>query len=275
MTLLLPGNFDDRVLDQINAHEASSAAEFAGAAPKFIDCPHGIFRVMEIPDRARVARRQWLSQILRWDQHYIHSHKSIDFLSQLTGAFEILLVSGNDIRRALAIVKQTREALPRKATIPILSHCTTADCVALLNRGADDVLHCEMPTEEAVMRRLQWRSRRAAEHSGSLAVLESRLRSLAVGRLAPLEHALLTVLAETPESIISYSRIVSRIRRSGVQTMGGKSLSVVACNLRKKLARDVRIVSEYGRGYALIAEKPMASTAAANAQYRVRRLYDQ
>lgn len=270
--MLSLGNFHGRVLDQINAREASSAAEFAGAAPKFIDCPHGIFRVMEIPDRARVARHQWLSQLLRWDQHYIHSPNSFDFLSQATGVFEILLVSGNDIRRVFTIVKQTREALPRKVIIPILSHCTTADCVALLNRSADDVLHCEMPIEEgiarlhAVMRRLQWRSRLAAERSESHALLERKTRSLAVGRLTPLEHALLMALAEAPERVIPYSRIVSRIRRSGVQTMGGKSLSVIACNLRKKLARNVHIVSEYGYGYALVTEKPMAFAGAAYAQ---------
>jgi DNA-binding response OmpR family regulator len=258
--MLSLGKFHNRVLGENYAHETSAAAEFAGEVPKFINCPHAIFRVVEIPDRARVARHQWLSQFLRWDQHCIHSHSSVDFLTQSTGAFEILLISGNDMRRLFAIVKQVREALPSKAVIPVLSHSTMKDCCALLNRGADDVLSCEMPIEEAcarlhaIMRRLEWRSRLATERGEASAILERKLRTLAVGRLGPLERALLSALAEAPERVLPYSRIVSRIRRSGVQTVGGKSLFVAACNLRKKLAHNVHIVSDHGRGYALVIE---------------------
>jgi len=270
--MLSLGKFHNRVLGENYAYETSAAAEFAGEVPKFINCAHEIFRVVEIPDRARVARHQWLSQFLRWGQHYIHSHNSVDFLSQSTGAFDILLISGNDIRRLLAIVKQAREALPSKAVIPVLSHSTMKDCCALLNRGADDVLHCEMPIEEAcarlhaIMRRLEWRSRLATERGEARALSERKLRTLAPGRLAPLEQALLTALAEAPERVMSYSRIVSRIRRCGVQTVGGKSLSVVASNLRKKLAPNIHIVSDYGRGYALVIEDQTAFAGPINVQ---------
>lgn len=270
--MLSLGKFHNRVLGENYAYETSAAAEFAGVVPKFINCPDAIFRVVEIPDRARVARHQWLSQFLRWDQHFIHSHNSVDFLMQLTGAFEILLISGNDMRRLFAIVKQAREALPSKAVIPVLSHSTMKDCCALLNRGADDVLHCEMPIEEAcarlhaIMRRLEWRSRLATERGEARALLERKLRTLAVDRLSPLEQALLTALAEAPERVMPYSRIVSRIRRSGVQTVGGKSLSVAACNLRKKLAPNVHIVSDYGHGYALVIEYKTAFPGPVNIQ---------
>lgn len=249
--------YHHRMLDQVNAGMAASAAAFTTAIPPHIDDEEGVFRLLEIPDRMCADRRLWLRQFLTCHQHYIHTFHSLDFLAQAEEAFDVVLVSGDDLRRVSSIVRHIRATLPSKAIVPVLSDCSRTDSTYLLNRGADDILHCGMPPVEAtarlhaIMRRLEWRTRTAAEQAETGALHQRRLRSLALARLSPSEEGLLTVLADHRGQLVPYSRIMSQIRRSGVQTAGRQSLAVIACHLRKKLVRGAEIVNHHGLGYAL------------------------
>ncbi|MFO1255752.1 MAG: winged helix-turn-helix domain-containing protein [Sphingomonadaceae bacterium] len=241
----------------VEAASAQRSAQAMGAA-EYFDADIGqAFRIVEMPDRAAPLRRTWLAEVVECDQHYNHSQDPAGYLAQAENAFSVLLISGDDIPRIHAIMREVREILPSKAIVPVLRDCSTRETVSLLGRGAADVLHCRMAPVEAtarlhaLVRRLDWAGSSQMAGLEAEARRQERLRSIAFRRLTPLEERLLTVLVEREERVASYSYIASRVSTYWEQWDSYKSLQVAVCNLRRKLRAGFQIENAWGLGYAL------------------------
>lgn len=238
-------------------------------APDFIDDADGLFRILEVPDRAAAIRRAWLDDVIDCEQQYNHSRDPAGYLSQAQNSFSVLLISGDDMPRIYAIMREVLEVLPGKVVVPVLRHCSTGAMVALLRRGAADVLHSRMPPGEgvarlhALARRMEWAERRRSSAREADARADDRLRSIAGRRLTPMEERLLAVLVEREGQVVSYSCIASRISTYWEEQGSRRSIRVAVCYLRRKLRAGFQIENSSGRGYVLSC-KP-ARTAHAEA----------
>lgn len=218
-------------------------------------------RLLELQDRNRKVRHDWLNRIFRPEQVFHYSQSPTRYLAQAEHGFEVLLISGDDTRRLLAIIRETRAVLPEKAIIPVLSNCTPDKAADLIGRGADDILHCAMDDGEAqarlhaLLRRLGWAKgeRRSAE--ADEAARRRWLDSFACGRPTPMEACILKILVEREGHVVPYFHLSSQLGRGWDGVLSRKSLQVLVCNLRRKLVGGVQIVNRHGSGYLLVRQE--------------------
>lgn len=225
--------------------------------PAVLDDKEGHFRLVEIADRTRPFRREWLSGVLRFHQSFSYGENTISHLLQAERRFSILLISGDDLRRVNQIVRETGRVLPSKQVVPVLSATSAETRTELLRRGVMDVLDCGMTQTEAIarlrslVRRLHWANdRSAAELSNSLR-RELKLGSLATGALSPMEKRILLVLADHENRSVTYRSLASQLTNRWDKATSPKSLHVCICHLRRKLRQGVRIENQWGKGYSL------------------------
>lgn len=225
--------------------------------PGFLDDDGSTFRLVEIADKACSLRRQWLSAFVECQQQFNYSQDVLGYLSQAEHAFTVLLVSGDDLRRVYAIIRDVRALLPGKIVVAVLSNVSPEISADLINRGADDVLHRHMTPQEgigrlyALMRRREWAFGQRAIEERNAAKRRARLRALSPARLSPKEERILTALADREGRVVSYRYIASCASRSWDGTDSMRSLHVTMSHLRRKLAAGVWIETERGHGYAL------------------------
>lgn len=241
---------------RVNAEAARIRSECSGEVPDRIDDHAGVFRLLEIGDRNRNARREWLGNFLSWSQEYRHAIGATHFLSQAEMSFSLLVISGDDQRRVAKIVTEVREAYPGKIILPLISNGLPAERARLLRRGADDVLCATMPHGEAVariyalLRRSEWIERRSRQTALRADVLMAAIRPVTKEHLSPREQHILSVLLSRPSHPLSYRALA---RSTGYRGEPGslKSLRVTISLLRRKLVDGLQITSVRGEGYAL------------------------
>lgn len=238
---------------------APAMAEDGAEACAMIDDTGQMFRLVEIPDRFRKDREDWLGSFLRWYQVRTYRNGEIDFLTQHDVSFDILIISGDDKPRVQSITRTVRKLLPSKLVVVLLANCTRQDKVRFLGAGADDVLHLGMKRTEAVMRlhalqrRLAWSLEKA--RAEELKKEERRLEKQALDglvhtRLTTQESAVLELLLKRQGHVVGYREFVQvRNGSSMVATTG--TLAVVMTHIRKKLRRDWQIANKRGEGFVL------------------------
>lgn len=220
--------------------------------PNYIGDPAHEMRLVETPDRRKTLRRSWLDQFLNCSQQYLYQHGSLRFLSQAKEGFAILFVSSDDLRRLHAIIRYVRSTLPSKLIVPVLSHVSTASSIGLLERGADEVFHCDMDRGEAIRRvyalrrRLEWREDHFLREGAKKASFESLLSSLTRLPLTRKEQKVLLFLAGRQNRFAPNYVLLDQ-----ADIKSSKSLKVIISRLRGKLAEGVMITNQSGLGYAL------------------------
>lgn len=228
------------------------------------------FRLVETRDKTRLLRREWIDSFVSCPDVFSHSEASWRHLAQAERAFSVLLVSAHDTRRLFSILRDTKTLFPGKAIVPVLCDCSPELAAELLGRGADDVFHCAMDGQEAavrlqaLVRRMDWAAGKQKDREAAEAWHRQRLQSFVMDRPSPLENRVLSVLAEREGQIVPYFYLASRVGRRWDDQMQAKSLQVVVCHLRKKLATGVHIISEYGHGYRLYKDRDSNSLASSD-----------
>ncbi|MBB3862728.1 DNA-binding response OmpR family regulator [Novosphingobium hassiacum] len=219
-----------------------------------------------MPDRAAALRRAWLDDVVDCDQQYNHSQDPVGYLSQARDAFSVLLVSGDDLPRIYAILREVREILPSKAVVPVLRNCPPARAMAaLLRRGAADILHCRMPPREgtarlhAIIRRIEWAEGRRLSGLETGGRRREKVRSIACQSLTPMEEQLLAVLIEREGRIARYTTLAPRPGAYWGSQSSRKSIHVTISHLRRKLRAGFRIKNCSGLGYILTSEAVLSS----------------
>jgi len=221
--------------------------------PDHISDPAGVMRLLEFADRRKCGRRSWLDGFMNCSQRVLYSHDSCSFLAQAEASFSILFISSDDLRRLNAIIRDIRAALPSKVIVPVLSHASDEIIVGLLQRGADDVLHCDMDRSEAVgrvhalQRRQKWSEERFRREADERTKLELELRDLTHSPLTPTERMVLVHLTRHKNQTVPY---YSLKRHANVGSLN--SLKVFICKLRKKLVAGVAVQNKTGVGYTMI-----------------------
>jgi two-component system, cell cycle response regulator CtrA len=165
--------------------------------------------------------------------------------------------------REFAFLRSLRGARPEIADVPVLvvTSVATAQRVALLDAGADDVLPASVDPGEiaarlrAVVRRGHGFCRSAVEAGG--AVLDMAGRTLTVDgerlHLAPREYALLELLFLRRGVVQGKAAVMNHLygASDGPEL---KAVDVLVCKLRKKLAQagvpDL-VCTVWGSGYVL------------------------
>lgn len=246
----------EAAVKSINADAARLRSQCSGVVPARIEDDAGMFRFLEICDRNRRARRDWLGRFLSWSQEYQHLIGATQFLSQAEQSFSLLVVSGDDLRRVAKIVAEVHKAYPQKIVVPVLGSCLPADRATLLNRGADDVLHTSMNDREAagriyaLFRRHEWVAHRSQDAATRARQVMAAIRPVTKGHLSPRERQILCILLSRASGSSSY-RTLARATGHRGESGGLKSLRVTISLLRKKLVGGLQITSVRGEGYAL------------------------
>lgn len=226
--------------------------------PDHIRDPAHQLRLIELPDRRKAARRSWLDLFITCSQKFNYSHNSFGFLSQAEAGLSILFVSSDDLRRLHAIIRELRAMLPSKGIVPVLSQSSPEISIGLLQRGADDVLHCEMDWREAIGRvhalqtRLRWREEKYRREVDKQNRFELELHALTRSRLTPKEQKVLVRLTRRPGRAVPYYAL-----KDCGDFESLNCVKVVICNLRKKLAPGVAIRNESGFGYRIVGQRQL------------------
>lgn len=249
------GNLSSTRLDS-----TAGSADLAPYLPDHIGDPMQEMRLLELSDRGRTARRLWLDGVLHCSQQFVYSYDSSAFLSQSEANFSILFISGDDVPRLTAIIRDVRAILPSKLIVPVLSQVSRRLSVTLLQRGAADVLHCAMNRGEAVgrvhalQRRQQWSEARLRREADERTKLELELSALAHSPLTRKERMVLVYLSDHRDRTVPY---YSLRRQASLASLN--SLKVLVCKLRKKLVAGVTLRNLEGFGYKIIDKRVKAS----------------
>lgn len=260
-----------RVISGHDLARRMAAPQFDGI-PRLLEDDGRTFRLVQIADKESCLRRQWLSDVITWQQQFNYSQDSVGYLCQEKHSFSVLFVSGDDQRRVYSILREARGLLPSKIIVGVVSNSSPDLDANLLRRGADDVLHCRMAPQEAVgrlyalIRRKKWaRDRQMHDEHGS-AMDSARLMALSTQRLTPMEERILSLLAKSEGRVMAYWYISSCVSRSWDAGSNLRSLHVTVHRLRRKLASGVQIEAVWGRGYVLTQQVlPAARTGSAHA----------
>ena len=234
---------------------------------KLFDDSEELFRILEIPDRTRSRRLEWLSGVICWKQIFIYNQSTWKYLSQVHKTFSVMLISGDDLRRVYPIVREVNRIFPDKSIVPVLSKCTASTSAALLQRGAADVLDSNMSQAEArarvhaLVRRLDWRKDEWSRERDASARRDAKLAALAYDPLTPSEKRILEVLVECKSRVVSYYYLASCVTRRCDRPEKYKSLQVIVSRLRQKLVHDVHIKNLQGQGYVLYYKPAQISDA--------------
>lgn len=220
-------------------------------------------RLLELRDRNREVRHDWLNRFFQPEQVFHYSPSSTRYLAQAERGFDVLLVSGDDTRRLLSIIRETKAVLPEKAIIPVLSHCTPDKAADLIGRGADDIMHCAMDGGEAearlhaLLRRLGWAEGKRRNAEADEELRRRWFHAFAFDRPTPMEACILKILVEREGRVVPYFHLASQAGRGWDDVLSRKSLQVTISNLRRKLAAGVQIVNRHGDGYLLVRQDMM------------------
>ncbi|MBN8804231.1 MAG: response regulator transcription factor [Sphingopyxis terrae] len=238
----------------------TEATDWATGVPDCADDAVRRFRVVELHDRFLQARRDWIGPIFPNVRTFDFIRDQSSHLSQAEEQFDTLLVSGEDFRRIYTIVRETRALFPAKGIVVLRSHCAPALIADFLNRGADDILTCDMGEDEgkarilALLRRCEWAILKSSDETEQALRHERMLRSMIRAPLTDHELRLLEALARCKGRVAAYHYIASRVSQRWVERGNIKSIHVAVYCLRRKLAPHVRIETHTGVGYALRIE---------------------
>ena len=96
-------------------------------------------RVLYFGDRYTEERKYWLTQLAPNLEPYFYTPDDIRYLSRSEDEFDILFVSGNDIKRVIMAIRDYRPCIGNRAVIAVTTNSLPQDRARLLSAGYDDV----------------------------------------------------------------------------------------------------------------------------------------
>lgn len=203
-------------------------------------------RIVFLSDRNAPARENWIRAIYPDEPSSKYSELDTTLFSTSTGAFQMLLLHGDDPERMAKIIRRDTESLSGKIKIALCSRTYPPDRAKLLNAGFDDVFDLRMDPIEAFARiNAMQRRRTIAQRSQAPdinAVLLEEIHHYTTRRLTHREYEVLAKLVSKRGAPVSNSEL-SRSKNKRIPPMGVKALQVFICRLRKKLRPEYKINS--------------------------------
>lgn len=228
-----------------------------------------ITRSVFIRDKSLDERLTWCAGIFGKIEHYRYFESSTDIFSAAREGYEVFLAHGDDPARLAKALRRNNAILSSKIKVALMAHSSPGDRALLLNAGFDLVADCRMQKAEYVARIVAIYTRsfkHAASVMGPFDGFRTVLRkyfaeSVKVHEMRDRELLLLARLAARLNHSV-HSRELRKAAAGQVSELTGRSLCVAISKLRKKLAPQYMIVSDYMSGYVLktrVAGKPAAT----------------
>ena len=164
------------------------------------------------------------------------------------------------------VISRVAHAYPDAQIIAICSEYREADCIAVLDMGADYLLRpfraldLSARVRVAGLRQFKAKGQRRYYRRGSFVIdLFDREVSRAGEPLAlsPTELAILTLLARNAGGVMTFSQILAGLGRADLPA-AREALRLFILRLRRRIERDPRrpdlLLTEFGIGYQLAAE---------------------
>lgn len=183
------------------------------------------------------------------------SESYIADISPAANDFDILLVTGNDVRRLRQLLRLYRPLLHSKAKIAIMPATTPRERASLLNAGFDEVCDPRMPIPEAQARAVSLVNRyrtaglRLSQNSQNRCFFDES--EITTAPLTRRERAICSLLFEQSPNHVSISTLCNA---TGVKTIARSSLRVLISKIRTKLRKGWRIEYTNSGSYALVFE---------------------
>lgn len=211
-------------------------------------------RCLSLSDRSRTDREMWLSLVFTEVETFSYCESGYTFLSTAVSDFDVLIVSGTDVRRMASIIRFAKPLLRNRICIGLIGDANARARAKLLAAGVDDVfLSKKMHPIEAVARMgaLLRRYALSNEITQKVREEEKQLSKLcAPSALTEREKRLLGILLTSRENFARYESILSRLSDYHEQ-ISLDSLKLIVCRLRSKLRPGVGIIARRGEGYQL------------------------
>lgn len=174
--------------------------------------------------------------------------------------FDLLVVTGNDVRRVRQLLRLYRPILRRKPKIAVLQSSSPRDRAILLNAGFDDVMDPRMPVPEGQARAVSLVKRYDMTIAGLPRVAADETPDVERMISGPLSRreaevcGLLLARSPEPVAIAALSRSIG-----GLRPIARSSLRVLISNLRTRLRRGVSIEYTYPSAYAVVFDAEAAA----------------
>lgn len=217
-----------------------------------------VTRSVFIRDKSLEERLAWCAEVFGKIEHYRYFESSTDIFSAAREGYEIFLAHGDDPVRLAKALRRNKAILSSKIKVALMAHSSPGDRALLLNAGFDLVADCRMHKAEYVARIVAIYTR-SFKHGASV-----------VGPLDGFRMALRKYFADAVKvdemrdrELLLLARLAARLNHSvhscelrkaptgQVSELTGRSLCVAISKLRKKLAPEYTIVSDYMSGYVL------------------------
>lgn len=235
------------VLYPIVKGEAAPAAAFHPIRELRVRC-------LSLSDSCRQERETWLGLVFNEVEIFTYTESGYNFLSLAKNDFDVLVVSGSDIRRMSSIVRLAQPMLHRRMCIGLINDGNAKRRAQLISAGADDVFSSKRmhPIEaiariEAIRRRYVTADELAQEKMAQEQLLG---RLCEPSRLTDRERRLLLNLCTARDNFVRYDAIL-RDLTDYHERIAPEYLKLIVCHLRRKLRPGVKIVARRGEGYQL------------------------
>lgn len=217
-----------------------------------------VTRSVYIRDKSLEERLAWCAEVCGKIEHYRYFENATDIFSAARAGYEIFLAHGDDPVRLAKALRRNKAILSSKIKVALMAQNTPADRALLLNAGFDLVADCRMHKAEYIARVVAIYTRsfkHAASVIGPLDGFRTVLRkyfaeAVRIEEMRDRELLLLARLAARLNHPVHSSEL-RKAPTGHVSELTGRSLCVVISRLRKKLAPEYEIVSDYMSGYVL------------------------
>ncbi len=196
--------------------------------------------------------------------------------SATNDSFDIVIVDLESLH--LDVISRVVRAYPNAQIIAICRAYREADCIAVLDMGADYLprpfraLDLSARVRVAELRRFKGKGHRRYYRRGSFVIDLFDRKVVLAGEplaLAPTDLEILTLLARNAGSVVTFGRILAGLGRAD-SPVARQALRPFILRLRRRIERDPRrpdlVLTEVGVGYRLAGEPgdPLYSDAPPN-----------
>lgn len=215
-------------------------------------------RIVFIRDRCLDERQAWLRDLYGETEQYRYFENQTDIFSAAREGYDVFVAHAEDPVRLGKLLRRNRAILTSKIKVAVMAQSTPLDRAQLLNAGFDLVVDCRMHRTEYIAR---------------IAAIRVRMYRHALSVMGPLDDLRIVLRKYVAEEIqmdtirnrelLLLSRLAARknlpvhaseLQKSAVgqvRELTRKSLCVAISRLRRKIAPQFQIVSDYADGYVL------------------------
>ena len=247
--------FDISVSEDINIQNRTVRQAFSfGERSVVSNIESLITHYVFMGDQGEKQREQWARQCFPNLRSFPLSIDSPAAVSRALTEFDILVVSGSDVPRAMKFLKENYPAVRSLPKIALVEESRATKRAKLLMAGYDDVFDVSRLRVEEGIARIGAMRARFATAQASIDKVESTGRTLAqianVNRISKRERKILLELISAPNQFCSYAMLRSLLSDWG-EEISNNNLKVIISNLRGKLRPGVMITARMNSGYSL------------------------